>query len=288
MKKSLYLAGSEYDFNDAEQFVNFIVSQNTTPETMKNQYAGMELVFENNKLSEAVYYEDHAISRRDKRLNPEFLGTPDLEIAVNKIRRFVANPQGLHQLCGELPADFQLPEHNAVVPFQYLGFIDNNDENFSWLPFKIHLTFPIYLNIGDLFMDYSNPAKPEIINLDDVNKEHSSYEQDLKPDSVIVFEALKGDFIEDLSYYDETGNGTGWTGIPSFFQTPHIPKCPKSGKTMRFLCQLVGGPKIARANVVAKEEFYQKDYDKLNFWSDGHLYIFIEPESKVLCGYIRN
>ncbi len=110
----------------------------------------------------------------------------------------------------------------------------------------------------------------------------------MKPDSVIVFEALKGDFIEDLSYYDETGNGTAWTGMPSFFQTPHIPKCPKSGKTMRFLCQLVGGPKIARANVVAKEEFYQKDYDKLNFWSDGHLYIFIEPESKVLCGYIRN
>ncbi len=106
MKKSLYLAGSEYDFNDAEQFVNFIVSQNTTPETMKTQYAGMELVFENNKLSKAIYYEDKQISKRDRTLNAQFLGTPYLEIAVNKICRFVANPQGLHQLCGELPADF--------------------------------------------------------------------------------------------------------------------------------------------------------------------------------------
>jgi hypothetical protein len=288
MKKHLYLVGSENDFSNREQFINFIVSQNTTIETMKNQYSGMELVFENDVLTEAIYYEDQQISTREKTLNPQLLGISYPEISVNKIRRFIANPNGLHQLCGELPDEFQFPDNNAIVPFQYLGFISNEDPNFAWLPFKVHLTFPIYLNAGEVFMDYSNPLKPEIINIDDINREHSSYEQDLNRDSILVFEAMKGDFIEGLSFYDESGNGTAWTGIPSFFQTPLIPVCPKSGKLMRFLCQLVGGPKIARSNVVAKEEFYRQYYDKLNFWSDGHLYVFIEPESKVLCYYIRN
>jgi hypothetical protein len=288
MKKHLYLVGSEDDFSGCEQFIDFIVSQNTTIETMKNQYSGMELVFENDVLTEAIYYEDHQLSKRDRKLNPQFLGVSYPEIKVNKIQRFIVNPNGLHQLCGELPDDFRFPDNDAVVPFQYLGFINNADSNFAWLPFKVHLTFPIYLNVGEVFMDYSNPLKPEIINIDDVNKEHSSYEQDLNKNSVIVFEAVKGDFIEDLSFYDASGNGTGWTGIPSFFQTPLIPKCPKSGKTMRFLCQLVGGPKIARTNVKAMEEYYQQYYDKLNFWSDGQLYVFIEPETKVLCYYIRN
>jgi hypothetical protein len=284
MKKHLYLVGSEYDFYNQEQFINFIVSQNTTIETMNSQTFGMELVFENDVLTEAIYYEDRQISTRDRTLNPKFLGTPYSEIHVNKIFRFIENPEGKHQICGELPSDFDFPANDAVVPFQYLGFINNEDSNFAWLPFKIHLTFPIYLNVGEVFMDYSNPQKPEIINIDAVNTEHSSYEQDLNCESVLVFEAVKGDFKEGLSFYDEAGNSIGWSGIPSFFQTPHIPKCPKSGKPMRFLCQLIGGSKIARTNVATNEEVYQK----LNFWSDGHLYVFIEPESKVLCYYIRN
>jgi hypothetical protein len=288
MKKHLYLVGSEYDFYNQEQFINFIVSQNTTIETMKNQYSGMEFVFENDVLTEVIYYEDHAISTRDRKLDQKFFGTPCPEIQVNKIYRFIENPFGKHQLCGELPNDFEFPENDAVVPFQYLGFINNEDSNFAWLPFKVHLTFPIYLNVGEVFMDYSNPQKPEIININDVNIETSSYEQDLNRESVLVFEAVKGSFTEDISFYDESGNGIGWSGIPSFFQTPLIPKCPKSGKPMRFLCQLIGGAKIARTNVKAKEEYYQKYYDDLNFWEDGHLYVFIEPDSKVLCYYIRN
>ncbi len=56
----------------------------------------------------------------------------------------------------------------CIVPFQYLSFINNEDPIFNCLPFTIHLTCPIFLNIEQVFLDYTNPNLPVLINKEEV------------------------------------------------------------------------------------------------------------------------
>lgn len=176
-----------------------------------------------------------------------------------------------------------MPDNKCVVPFQYLGYIDNQDKNFSWLPFKIHLTCPIYLNIGNVFLDYTNQNKPTIINREEVKNADTSYDDDLNQNSEIVFNEMKISFIEDVEF-----SVTGHSGIPNWIQYPDIPICPKSKKRMKFLCQLNGGVTAKRTNVEPKDEWYRHYYEELNFWGDGDLFVFFEPTSKVACYFIQN
>jgi hypothetical protein len=106
----------------------------------------------------------------------------------------VEDSGGLHQLGGEMPNDFLQPENNCIVPFQYLGFINNQDEKFSWLPFAIHVTCPIYLNFDYVFLDYSNPNNPVIINREEIENCGTSYKQDSNQSTEIVFNEMKFSF----------------------------------------------------------------------------------------------
>ena len=204
------------------------------------------------------------------------------EYPENKILQMVEDDNGLHQLGGELPDDFQLPENNCVAPFQYLGYIDNQDKNFSWLPFRVHLTCPIYLNIGNVFLDYSSPGKPALINREEVEMADTSNDE-VNRESEIVFNEKKFSFVEEKEF-----PGTGHAGIPNWIQYPTIPMCPKSGRRMKFLCQLNGGVDTKRTNIEPKDEWSSSYYEELNFWGDGDLFVFFEPTSRVACYFIQN
>jgi hypothetical protein len=241
--RSIYLAGWELHLNGDEQCMNFIATQITTKETIESISSGIELVFEDGKLVRAWNFDQ---GERDavKEIEPKGLGLAFPELEPNKIGVLTETPKGVHQLGGEIPADFSLPENSCVVPFQYLGFISNEDPNFNWLHFKLHLTAPIFLNVGDVFLDYSDPAKPALINREEVEAADTSYEEDLNEDSEIVYQPTPFNFKPSTGFSE-----SGGSGIPNWIQYPSIPVCPKSGKRMQFVCQLNGGIPTLRKNV---------------------------------------
>lgn len=278
--KSIFLAGWEVRLNGNQQCENFIATQITNKATVEKLYFGMELVFENNKLIKAYEYDEG--NRKDRELEADEIGLEYKEFEENRILEIVDDENGFHQLGGEIPNGFLLPENNCVVPFQYFGYIDNHDKKFNWLPIKVHLTCPIYLNIGNVFLDYSDPNEPSLINREEVEKADTSYD-DLNQNSEIVFHEVKFSFVEDIEF-----SGGGHSGIPNWIQYPDIPMCPKSGKRMKFLCQLNGGVTTKRTNIDPKNDWYRRYYEELNFWGDGDLFVFFEPTSKVACYFIQN
>lgn len=197
--------------------------------------------------------------------------------------QIVENQDGLHQLGGEVPPDFELPKSNSTVPFQYFGCISNIDSNFNWLPFRIHLTCPIYLNIEKVFLDYSSPSHPTIINKIELESSDTAYDENLNKDSEIVFEEVKYNFLErvEWSHY-------GHAGVPIWKQSPRIPVCPKSGKLMKLLCQLNGVMKIKRSNIAPNDDWDEQYFEELDFSEVGSLYIFFEPSSQIACYLIQN
>lgn len=283
MKKTIYLAGyiGRIKLDGSRECETYMDAHATDKATVKSLAHGAELVFEDDKLVKAYEYTDG--EKEDYSLDADEVGLAYREIKENRILIFKKNTKGVHQLGGEVPGDFQIPENNCVVPFQYLGYIDHQDENFNWLPFKLHLACPIYLNIGLVFLDYSTPHNPVIVNRDEVEQADTAYDDDLNQHSEIVYAETKFAFVESKKL-----PLVALAGIPKWTQQAEFPVCPKSGKTMKFVCQLRGGIPAKRTNVEPKDEWYRQYYEEMNFWGDGDLYIFFEPTSKVACYFIQN
>jgi hypothetical protein len=196
---------------------------------------------------------------------------------------FRRDENGKHQIGGDVPKDFTMPENQFMTDFQYLGFIDNSDELFSWIPFKVHLVCPIYLDIDKVFLDYSNPQSPVLISPVDPQNVTSAYD-DLDRSSVVIYEPVKVK-PKQVESVDEF-NCIGIAGQPAWLQQVSMPRCPKSGRPMKFLCTLMsfGDIKTRFTNVVSK----YPDFNQMTFWGDGNLYVFIEPKSNTVCYFIQN
>lgn len=279
-KTSVFVAGWEARFNGDQDCEDFIATQITTKEFIERN-VGIELVFSDGKLTKTLRHENGEVQERP--LLPDEAGYAKPDFPVNSIYRLMKSTRGLHQLGGEIPPGFSLPKPECVVPFQYFGFISHEDENFRWLPSTVHLTCPIYLNFSRVYLDYSNPMAPAAINTAEIAACDTSYNDDLNSESEIVFKPMKFEFRKSFEFGD-----TGHAGIPNWIQYPDIPHCPKSGKRMKFLCQLNGGVKTARSNVKPKDKNYERYFNHLNFWIDGDLYVFFEPDSKTACYIIQN
>lgn len=198
----------------------------------------------------------------------------------------VKDPKGKHQIGGDIPSNFKIPDNEFMAGFQYLGFIDNVDDVFNWLPFKVNLIHPIYADTYSVYLDYSNPNAPTIIEPQDTASETTAYDE-LETDSVVIFEAVKVR-PEPKSEIDEY-KYIGIAGTPDWLQGAEIPLCPKTKKPMRFLCQLGSFSEIKSTySNVEPQDGYEMYFNKLNFWGDGNLYIFIEPTSKTMCYTMQN
>lgn len=279
----IYLAGWEVRFNGDTQCEKFLYTQGVDAKTAKSIWSSIELVFENKKLAHIYEYDEGIKSERE--IEPSEQGFQFVDIPQHRIYQLQAASESQSFIGGEMPDDLKIPSYDFNAPFQYLGLFSNKEDAFSWLPFDLHLIAPLYSNFDKLFIDYSDPLKPIVLNEDDLKKGGSSFD-DLKPDSEIVFSKVA---IKGVASYDY-GDGVGHTGVPSWIQYPDIPICPKSNRIMRFLSQLhdENGVSVQRTTVKAKEAFYQEYFSRLNFYGDGDLYIFFEPDSKVACLLIQH
>lgn len=204
--------------------------------------------------------------------------------------QFVKDHNGLHQLGGDVPDEFTMPKNEFPAGFQYLGFINNKDNYYNWLPFQLHLICPIFSDFDYIFLDYENPNQPKLIYPTNTSEITTPFEE-LTKDSYIIYK--KEDFslqrfegISDENEFDVIAIA----GKPNWTQRGAVPFCPKTNKKMRFVCQLMSnGPIVAKEkNFNGVNEYYEKLFTELNFWCDGDLKIFFEPTSKVACYFIQN
>lgn len=288
--KEHFLSGWDLSFNKSQQSINYLVTQAVDESTAINLDSYIHLIYDDNELlSEAIIYTDGEIDD-DEHLNNNLMAQEAignlkyLNLPIHKIYNFEFKDDGIHQLGGEFPVNFQVPTIKTKLPFQYLGFIDNQDTTFSWLPFRLHLICPIYLNFDKLYIDYSDPNRPKILNEEEIKNADTNYE-DLSVDFEIVFNKYKFNTVSvDYLPYE-----IGHTGVPKWLQNSEIPNCPKTNKTMMFLCQLHGNQVETKLiNSTPKNEWNKQDYEKMSFWGDGELYIFFDPTSKIACYFIQN
>jgi len=282
IEKKHFLMGWEVNLNGEKHCESFIKTQITTEETAKNAYAYIELIYnENNFLEEAI--------KRDEDGNVEIMNIEIDKIkyqnlSINRIFNFYENPNGLNYLGGKIPENFKIPENKCPGSFQYLGFLSKSCKAFKWLPYDINLISPIYMDMDKVWLDYTIPNEPSIINIEEINSLTTAYD-DLKNDSFIEYKKKK--FIAEKSDCIDYGIGVG--GIPNWVQYSDIPRCPRSGKTMRFLCQLQSDSVLTnKTNVETKDDWYKQYFEKMDFWGGGDLYVFFEPETSIACYMIQN
>jgi hypothetical protein len=281
-EKHIYLAGWEAEFNGNEQCHKFLKTQVVDKKTADNIWSSIDLVFKDDKLIKA--YDSDEGHRSERKLNDSEIGFEFRKLEPNQIFSFNQVSKSESYLGGEIPEEFSIPKFEFNAPFQYLGKLSKSDEAFNWLPFDLHLVAPIYLNIDKLYIDYSDPLNPKVLNLEELEQTDNSYD-DLKPNSEIVYEKV---FI--ATEKSNNFESVGFTGVPNWIQYPDIPTCPKSKKTMKFLCQLTDAleVKTKRTDVNPEDEWYKQYFENMNFWGDGDLYIFFDPESKVACFLIQH
>lgn len=278
-----YFAGWEVLLNGDDNCRAWMQTQCVDKGTAMLAYSAIELTFKNEVLTKVIVLEEG-----------EDMGSPD-DAAVGTMRyepiqphtvySFIPNDAGLHQTGGPTPAGFTLPECDCAVPFQYIGLISNQDSAFNWLPFDVHLSCPVCLNMDKVYLDYTDPEKPLVINRAEVES-YGYNDSHLNKDSKIEFPATK--FSAELA--TELDGPLGHSGVPTWMQAPQMPRCPKTGNLMKFLCQLKSDSiiKIDSGINIYDEQYIALSAEQLNFWSSGDLYVFFEPTAKTACYIIQH
>ncbi|MFT3827974.1 MAG: hypothetical protein QM731_28915 [Chitinophagaceae bacterium] len=203
---------------------------------------------------------------------------------------FVEDNNGLHQLGGEIPQNFKIPENDFWAGMQYLGFINNKDEHFSWLPFTLHLLCPVFTDFDYLYLDYKNPESPIILYPSDTATITTAYDE-LNRESFVVYETLKVSLKPFAGINEDNEDRViGISGKPYWEQHEYWPQCPETKKKMRFVAQLMSNDhvKSSHRNFGGHNDFYEEIFSAMNFWIDGDLKIFFEPSSKIACYFIQN
>jgi len=278
-RKLVYLRGSEVKLNGDQRCQNFIATMRTSSDVLEASPGGLELLFEDEKLIKAFQWISGV--RSEHKLSKEEIGFKYPDYPENKHYALFESEDGLHRLGGEVPSAFRIPKIKVPVPFQYLGSISNKDQIFDWLPFPVHLTCPIYVSFDKLYLDYSDPNKPIVFNEQEMETQ-SFHEDILNTGTEIVFYEKKVSFSESSSFSQSCA------GIPHYAQYPEIPICPKSGKRMRFLCELNQRVPVKRSNIDLAKTPYPSNYEAMDFSGAGCLFVFFEPRSKMACYFIQS
>lgn len=211
-------------------------------------------------------------------------------LTFKKQYEFIHDSNGLHQIGGDIPHGFKTPGNEFPGGFQYLGFINKADKHFKWLPFSLHLICPIFTDFDFIYLDYEDPNEPKLLYPTNTADVTTAYDEITKDSYVIYnkanFSLRRFNGITEDNEFDVIGIA----GKPHWTQISEVPICPKSNKKMKFVCQLTSNNPIKAKdkNFKSNESYYEKLYTELNFWCDGDLKIFFEPNSKIACYFIQN
>jgi hypothetical protein len=283
-KISRFLAGWEVDFDNKEELKRFILTQAVNEKDAKlfsEIQTSLELIIKGKNIVKVI---EHcaSLAPNESIFKCEL---PIKEWKENKIAFLIKDENGKHQIGGKRPNDFILPTNEHLkFPFTYLGFIDSSDDFFSWIGIdKLHISYPLFEGAFEIFLDYSNPSKPEMIYTPKFD--YSWGDEETKGIEKIEFNTQRYSIKTDLEFdkiQDKLGEEILLTGIPMWYQYPQIPICPKSNKVMRFVTTINSDHSIKVKDKTGLENIPFSD-DFLIFGDMGHMYVFFEPTSKVMC-----
>lgn len=285
----MYFSGMVEDLRGSEEALDFLNYTRITKKAAENIYSASKIEHENGKVIDVIEIEegeylDSIFWDKDSAIK---IGNIPLQNRLNL--RF--NSSGIHQLGGRIPSDLIMPNNVAQSPMCYLGFFSNVDSNLSWLPIKkLNLFCPLYSDFEIMYVSYENPIEPIILNREEIGKDYNSLSETYADDFRICFDTKKMKLEECDLEHIESDYMVGHIGAPEWVQQNIIPKCPISKKKMKFLVQFDsdnGIPFLEASSKINEEELTERS-SHLTFWEDGVLFVFIEPETKVVAYYIQN
>ena len=281
---NLYLVGYDTELDSSEESINYIKNQAIPKEYMGKIQYGTELIIKENKLVGAYRYN---YGRRSHKVPFISFSYPfnKLEIEKNIPYEIIRGEDSKSFLGGTPPKNFKIPEFNDEIAFQYFGMLSKDDFPTDLLEFDLHLVAPIYDSFSELYLDYSDPLAPKII---EGNKSDFSRSFDeMNSNSRVTFNKTLIKFKKggSLRY------GFGYTGTPNWIQGPFYPRCPISGEEMKFLVSFDMDEsreqiKVANLNFKVNEDNLRY-FENLEFWISGAIYIFISPKNKTVCYFLQ-
>ncbi len=279
-RKSRYIAGWEIDFNDRLELTKILLTQGVDLASFNlftQMQSGMELIIKANKIVEVI---EHSNGKKECSKNTN-IPIPIMNWPNRKLFFLEKALNGSHSVGGQNPNNFTLPSHEGLnSPFIYLCTINGKDQLFKWLNIDLlHISYPIYEGAFELFLDYENPSAPKIMN-----PETFTYSWQ---DNTVNFSQnphfLKHTYsiVKDIKLENIELNNDDFLicGVPMWYQYPQIPTCPKTNKIMRFVATINSDPDLKISNHEMKGVGFG---DYLSFGDHGNLYIFYEPDSKVM------
>jgi hypothetical protein len=270
-----YMGGSGVIWSDNKLVEAFLLTQGVDEngfKFFKEVQTGLELFVEGNKLIRAY---QHYPNNRE--LKEELLNLPISSWEDHKVFFLEKSNQGTHIIGGELPKELKLPTHLKLkTPFQFIGTIDCTDKYFNWLRIsKFHIIYPTFECSYGVFLDYSNPNEPQIV--DPVNFSPAWYEDGLEKIHPI-YTATRYITTDRWDPEKIDRNDQLQCGVPLWIQAPGIPKNPQTGKVMKYVCTICSDKELKISNYKDEVGPFRSNY--LIFADVGRLYVFFDPETK--------
>lgn len=278
--KSRYIAGWEIYFEDTECLKKILLTQGIKKESLdivKNIQLVTEIVIEDDTIIEAIKQTEYYSKSKKIIIKLPIRDWKDRDVFLLE-----KDEKGPHKLGGTCPADLKLPHHESLkTPFIYIGTIDTSVKEFEWMNLpRLDIVYPVYEFNRGVFLDYSNPLQPQIINPETFDDEW--YDDDIKGVEKIVYREQKYaiTYYPDMKDLENNPDDYLICGVPIWIQAPEIPVCPVTGEIMQYVCSINSDAAIDIVDMTGIENLPFGDY--LIFGDHGDLYIFYHPVSKVL------
>lgn len=193
----------------------------------------------------------------------------------------ILDANGMHRIGGKAIDELQIPELESS-PIVYFGCLSHEENLLGILDFDLHLICPMFLDlVHPVFFDHSIPNAPKLIR-NGVNSNFEQLFEDIHASDYFEFEEknFRFDFSKPPKMNSVYKGEIGFVGKPDWIQQPTWPTSPVNHKKMTFLFQLGD---VDECKVVKGAEVLSKEYiDPYLHFGHGYLYVFYEPESKVV------
>lgn len=203
------------------------------------------------------------------------------ELPPLKATGLKADENGPHHLGGAAPEGFLPAKTGFPNDTQYIGTLMPGDPGMAQIREPLHICVPLFDDFNGVVLDYSDPLKPVPAAPENWKQTYigSSYGRVSYPEGV-VFRQQHFVSTGDVQGDDPRAE-VGTCVLPEFVQSPAFLTSPVTGKLLPFLCQIkTGVTKLAEDVVLTCETYEISPY--LNFWGDGVLFLFWEPETRQL------